>query len=164
MGILNRVFGQRRAPVGALKVCDPSRLNWLYVTYNTVEELVRVSPAGWTVPAAMKAHKWADPRTLEVTVRPGNRFSSGEAVTARTVVKAFDEVMRWKSPHPPGTQFNQLAGTTCEAVSEMAVRFRLPTVDGAALGKLRAMHLMSAEFWVGPGFGYARNGTGEGRW
>ncbi len=36
--------------------------------------------------------------------------------------------------------------------------------DGLAVGKLRAMYIMSNAFWDGPGFGYARNGTGDGRW
>ena len=68
------------------------------------------------------------------------------------------------APHPPGTHFNLHPATTCEVTGEFAVRFRFPVVDGAAVGKLRAMHLMSPGFWAGPGFGYARNGTGEGRW
>ncbi len=46
-----------RKPVGTLNVVDPSSLNWLYITYNTVEELVRVTPGGKTRPAAMLAYK-----------------------------------------------------------------------------------------------------------
>lgn len=38
---------------GVLRVVDPSPLNWLYVTYNTVEELVRVTRGGKVRPAAM---------------------------------------------------------------------------------------------------------------
>lgn len=139
MNLIGRVrallgLGQA-APAGTVRVCDPSRLNWLYVTYNTTEELVRVSPAGATVPAAMTGYTWADDRTLDVAVRKGNRFPGGEPVTAATVRKAFDEVMRWAAPHPPGTHFNLHPGTTCEVTGEYAVRFRFPEVDGPAVGE-----------------------------
>ena len=49
-GLLNRsvqkatsfLMGKGRAhePVGTVHVVDPSPLNWLHITYNTVEELV----------------------------------------------------------------------------------------------------------------------------
>lgn len=152
------------APVGTIHVVDPNPLNWLYVTYNTVEELVRVSRDGEVEPAAMRTYRWTDDRTLEVEVRDDERFPDGEALTARSVKRAFDEMFRWRAPHPPGTQFNLDPRTTCEVTGELSVRFHLPEPDGIALGKLRAMHVMSTAFWDGPGFGYARNQTGEGRW
>ncbi len=52
MGLLDAVAalipGRRRRaePVGTVNVVDPSPLDWLYITYNTVEELVRVRPSG----------------------------------------------------------------------------------------------------------------------
>ena len=167
MSLIDRaraLFERRPEPAGSVRVCDPSRLNWLYITYNTVEELVRVGRDGATIPAAMTSYRWADDNTLDVTLRAGNRFPDGAPVTSETVKKAFDEMARWQAPHPPGTHFNHPASTTLEATGELAVRFRFPLADGLALGKLRAMHLMSSAFWAGPGFGYARNGTGEGRW
>jgi len=36
---------------------DRSSLNWLHLTYNTVEELVRVTPGGKTRPAAMLGYR-----------------------------------------------------------------------------------------------------------
>lgn len=72
--------------------------------------------------------------------------------------------MRWRAPHPPGTQFNLAPGTRCEVTGEHTVRLHFPAPDGLAVGKLRAMHIMSTRFWDGPGFGYARNGSGEGHW
>lgn len=159
------VGGRRSDPVGTVCVVDPSPLNWLYITYNTVEELVRTSPDGSIVPAAMKSYRWREGgRVLEVGLRPGNRFQDGEVLTARSVKRGFDESMRWAAPHPPGTHFNPLPGTSCEVVGEYAVRFRLPAPDGLMLGKLRAIHVMSTRFWDGIGFGYERNGTGEGHW
>lgn len=89
-------------------------------------------------------------RILEVELRPGNRFQDGEALTARSVKRGFDESMRWAAPHPPGTRFDPPS------------RFRLPAPDGLMLGKLRAIHVMSTRFWDEIGFGYERNGSGEG--
>jgi ABC-type transport system substrate-binding protein len=97
---------RRREPVGTVHVVDPSPLNWLSVLYDTAEELVRVSPTGHVVPAAMAGYRRVDDRTLDVDVREGERFPDGEPLTTATVKRSFDEVMRWAAPHPPGTQFN----------------------------------------------------------
>ncbi len=157
--------GRRGEPVGAVRVVDPSPLNWLYITYNTVEELVRVTTNGTIRPAAMKSYRWKDGgRTLEVKVREGERFPDGEPLSAHTVKRSFDEQIRWAAPHPPGTHFNIDRRTRCEVAGERAVRFHLPEPDGLTLGKLRAMHIMSTRFWEEIGFGYARDGTGEGHW
>lgn len=159
------VIGETREPVGVVHVVDPNPLNWLYITYNTVEELVRAAPDGTIEPAAMESYHWADDgRTLRIEVREGEIFPDGEPLTAHSVKRAFDEVMRWAAPHPPGTQFNLAPDTSCEATGERGVRFRFPEPDGLALGKLRAMHIMSMGFWGGPGFGYERQGSGEGHW
>jgi len=53
-----------REPQGTIYVVDRSPLNWLYITYNTVEELVRTDEKGHVVPAAMKSYRWVDDRTL----------------------------------------------------------------------------------------------------
>ncbi|MDP9408930.1 MAG: ABC transporter substrate-binding protein [Actinomycetota bacterium] len=155
--------GRARAPVGVVRVVDPSPLNWLHITYNTVEELVRVTTQGKIRPAAMRRYRWVDDRTLEVDVREGERFPDGEPLNALSVKRSFDEVARWTAPHPTGTHFNIDPRTSCEVIEERTVRFYLPEPDGLALGKLRAAHLMSTRFWEEIGFVYKRNGTGEGR-
>ena len=154
--------GRARGPVGAVRVVEPGPLNWLHITYNTVEELVRVTTRGKIRPAAMRRYRWVDDRTLEVEVR--ERFPDGEPLTAHSVKRSFDEVARWTAPHPPGTHFNIDPRTRCEATGGRTVRFQLPEPDGLALGKLRAVHIMSTRFWDEIGFGYRRNGTGEGHW
>jgi len=159
-----RGAGRAREPVGTVHVVDPSRLNWLFITYNTAEELVRVTPQGKIRPAAMRRYHWVDDRTLEVEVRAGERFADGEPLTAASVKRSFDEQIRWVAPHPPGTAFNIDPRTSCTVTGERGVRFHLPAPDGLALGKLRATHIMSTRFWDEIGFGYTRAGTGEGRW
>jgi ABC-type transport system substrate-binding protein len=153
--------GPRGTPVGSIQV---AAFDWLWITYNTVEELVRVRPAGNIEPAAMARYRRADDRTLEIRLRTDDRFPDGEPITAETVQRAFDEQQRWRAPHPPGTQFNLDSGTRCEVSGEHDVRLRFLEPDGLALGKLRAMHLMSTRFWQEVGFGYARNGSDEGHW
>lgn len=162
-GALLRLAG-RRAPVGEVKVVDRSSLNWLYITYNTVEELVRVTPGGKTRPAAMTAYKWRSPLVLDVWLRRGNRFQSGHPLTADSVLQAFTEQQRWESPHPPGTHFNIDKRTRLELLSPHHLRFTLPERDGLVVGKLRATHIMDARFWQDLGFGYARTMSGEGHW
>ena len=112
----------------------------------------------------MKSYEWADDRTLEVTLREENRFPDGELLTAHTVKRSFDEMMRWQAPHPPGTFFNLDPQTTLEIVDDYKVRFRFPAPDGLAIGKQRAMHIMNTRFWDTVGFGYERQGSGEGHW
>lgn len=150
-------------PVGTIHVVDRSPLNWLYITYNTVEELVRTDENGHLVPAAMKSYKWIDDRTLEVKLRE-NKFQDGEPVTVQSVKRSFEEMMKWQSPHPPGTQFNQYPGTRMEIVDEETVHIISPKPDGMTLGKLRAMHIMNSRFWETVGFGYKRSDSGEGHW
>ena len=154
----------RREPVGAVHVVDPSPLNWLHITYNVVEELIRVDHQGNVQAAAMRQFHWLDDRTLHIDVREDQRFPDGEPLTAESVRRAFDEVMRWQSPHPPGTQFNLDPRTRLEIISPYSVRLHFPEPDGLAMGKLRAMHLMTSRFWDEVGFGYARLGRGEGHW
>ena len=153
-----------RYPKGEIRVVDRSPLNWLYITYNTVEELVRIDEKGHIVPAAMKSYKWIDDVTLEVKLRP-NTFQNGEPLTAKNVKQSFDEMQARKSPHPPGTQFNLYPGTTLEIVDDETVRYHLPKPDGLVTGKMRAMHIMNPLFWDTIGFGFTRGKkTGEGHW
>lgn len=163
-GLLSRITGGRRPPVGRLIVVDRSALDWLYITYNTVEELVRVTPGGKTRPAAMLAYRWRSPLVLDVWLRRGNTFHSGRPVTADSVRQAFAEQQRWNAPHPPGTQFNIDKRTRLDVLGPHRVRLTLPERDGLLVGKLRAMHIMDASFWEDLGFGYARELSGEGHW
>lgn len=160
---LATVTGKTR-PQGSVYVVDPHPLNWLYITYNVVEELVRVNHHGHIEPAAMSSYRWVDDLTFEIEVRKDECFPDASPLDAATVKRSFDELMRWRAPHPPGTHFNLDPRTRCEVVDDRTVRFIFPQTDGLALGKLRAMHIMNPRFWDEVGFGYVRNGSGEGHW
>ncbi|CAN5884242.1 hypothetical protein BH23ACT10_BH23ACT10_31270 [soil metagenome] len=51
----------------------------------------------------MESSRWVDDRTLEVEIRTDVVFQDGEQFTPEILKRAFDEVQRWKAPHPPGT-------------------------------------------------------------
>lgn len=153
-----------REPVGEIRVVDPNELNWLFITWNTMEEPVRTDQQGRIVGAAMEDSRWVDDTTLEVDVRRGVRFQDGEPMGAEHVKRAFDEVQRWRAPHPPGTYLNFDPDTRCDIVDDHTVRFVFPAPDGLALAKFRGMHVASSRFWDEEGFGYRALGTGEGHW
>lgn len=160
----HRASRARSEPRGTVRVVDPSPLNWLYITYNTVEEPVRVTKRGKVRPAAMSRYRWRDDRTLDLIVRDGERFADGTRLDAASLRQSFDEQIRWRAPHPPGTHFNIDRRTRAEVVDPRTLRLHLPEVDGLTLGKLRATHVMSERFWHDLGFGYARDQSGEGHW
>ena len=154
----------QRTPVGTINVVDPHPLNWLFITWNTMEEPVRTDERGHIVGAVMEDSRWIDDTTFEVDVRQGVRFQDGEDLTADHVKRAFDEAQRWKAPHPPGTYLNFHPDARAELVGAYKVRFVFPEPDGLVLGKFRGMHVPSTRFWEEEGFGYRKLGTGEGHW
>jgi ABC-type transport system substrate-binding protein len=152
------VTPEARTPVGEIRIVDPSPLNWLFITWNTVEEPVRTDNDGNIVGAAMQDFRWIDDTTLEVDIRQGVRFQDGEALTAEHFLRSFVEVQRWKAPHPPGTYLNWHPDTTVEVVDDHKVRMHFPEPEGLALGKFRGMHVMNTRFWDELGYGYKKNG------
>jgi ABC-type transport system substrate-binding protein len=153
-----------RAPVGTVQVVDPHPLNWLFITWNTMEEPVRTDEQGHIVGAVMEDSRWIDETTLEVQLRKGVRYQDGEELSAESFRRAFEEVQRWKAPHPPGTYLNFHPDTRLEVVDAHTVRMRFPQPDGLVLGKFRGFHIPSTRFWEQEGFGYRKRGSGEGHW
>src|SRR4028118_850746 len=67
----------QRMPVGTIHVVDPSPLNWLFITWNTMEEPVRTDERGHIVGAVMEDSRWVDERTFEIDVRRGGGVQEG---------------------------------------------------------------------------------------
>lgn len=155
---------EKRAPAGTVHVVDPHPLNWLYITWNTMEEPVRTDERGHMVGAVMEEARWTDEKTIEISVRRGIRFQDGEACDANSVKRAFDEMQRWRAPHPPGSNLNIHPATVAEVVDDHKLRINFPEPDGLVLGKMRGMHIPSTRFWEEEGFGYRKLGSGEGHW
>jgi ABC-type transport system substrate-binding protein len=156
--------GQSAAPAGTVHIVDPHPLNWLFITWNTMEEPVRTDHEGYTVMALAESAQWRDDRTLEVKIRPDTVFQDGEPCTAHSIKQNFDEVQRWAAPHPPGTYLNFHPDVACVVEDELTCVFTFPVPDGLALGKFRGFHIASSSFWLTHGFGYKKTGSGEGHW
>ncbi len=148
----------------SIVIVDPSPLNWLAITWNTMEELVRVDKEGRLVPGLATSWKWFDDKTLEFTLRKGVTFQDGEPFNAKVFRKSFDEVQRWEVPHPPGAFLNFPKATRLDVIDDYTVRFTFPQADSAALMKFRGIHIGSTKFWKELGFGYQTKKSGEGHW
>ena len=153
-----------QAPVGTVQVVDPHPLNWLFITWNTMEEPVRTDEHGHLVGAAMEDSRWIDDATLEVQLRKGVRYQDGEELSAESFRRAFEEVQRWKAPHPPGTYLNFDPDAECVVEDDRTCVFRFPEPDALVMGKFRGFHIASPSFWHTHGFGYKKTGSGEGHW
>ena len=147
-----------------ISVVDPSPLNWLSITWNTMEELVRVDTDGNTVPNLAESWKWIDPKTLEFKLRRNVTFQDGEKFTAPVFRRSFDEVQRWKVPHPPGAFLNFDPQTKLAVLDDYTVRFTFPRTDAATIMKFRGMHVGSTKFWDTDGFVDKKTGTAESHW
>ena len=73
----------QRTPVGTIHVVDPNPLNWLFITWNTMEEPVRTDERGHMVGAVMEESRWVDEKTIEIIVRRGIRFQGRGTFPAR---------------------------------------------------------------------------------
>lgn len=145
-------------------VVDPSPVNWLSVTWNTMEEAVRVDKDGKMQPSLAESQKWIDGKTLEIKLRKGVKFQDGEEFTAKQFIRSFDEVQRWENPHPPGDFLNYAKSAKMTAVDDHTVHFTFPETDGAVLMKLRGMHVGSTAFWDKLGFIDEGSKSAEGHW
>ena len=152
------------AATPTITVVDPSPINWLSITWNTMEELVRVNQDGRTVPTLAESWRWVDDKTLEFKLRKGVTFQDGEAFNAKVFRRSFDEVQKWENPHPPGAFLNFPKETRLDIVDDHTVRFVFPSTDSAAIMKFRGMHVASTKFWDTNGFKNKKAGNAEGHW
>ncbi len=150
-------------PHNTVRVVDPSPVNWLSITWNTMEEPNRVDHAGMGQPSLATDFEWIDDETLEMGVRKAI-YQDGEVYDAHNFKTAFDKVQEWTNPHPPGAFLNFARDVTCEVVDDHKIRMTFPGGDSAALMKLRGMHIPSTRFWNEWGFIDPKTGSAEGHW
>lgn len=151
-------------PENTVTVVDPSPVNWLSITWNTMEEAVRVDDKGLMQPSLAESWTWEDPKTLVLKLRKGVTFQDGQAFDAKSFKQAFDKVQSWKNPHPPGSFLNYDKGDQMEVVDDSTIRFKMVKPDGAAFMKLRGMHVASNAFWDKLGFVDPSKQSAEGHW
>ena len=152
------------AATPVINIVDPSPVNWLSITWNTMEELVRVDKDGRTVPTLAQSYRWVDATTMEFKLRKGVSFQDGEPFNAKMFRRSFDEVQKSTNPHPPGAFLNFAKDTKLEIVDDYTVRFVFPSTDSAAIMKFRGMHVASTKFWNTNGFKNKKTGNAEGNW
>lgn len=151
-------------PENTVTVVDPSPVNWLSVTWNTMEEAVRVDKDGKMQPSLAESWEWTDPKTLVLHLRKGVTFQDGQKFDANAFKLAFDKVQSWENPHPPGSFLNYDKGDQMEVVDDDTIRFKMVKPDGAAFMKLRGMHVGSNAFWDKLGFVDPNKKSAEGHW
>lgn len=151
-------------PENTVRVVDPSPVNWLSITWNTMEEANRVDHDGFGRGSLAADWRWVDDETLELDLRQGAVYQDGEAYDAKMFKLAFDKVQEWTDPHPPGAFLNFARDTELTVVDDFTVRMRFPGGDAAALMKLRGMHIPSTRFWNEWGFIDPKTGSAEGHW
>ena len=152
------------AATPVITVVDPSPVNWLSITWNTMEELVRVDKDGRTVPTLAESYRWVNDTTMEFKLRKGVAFQDGEPFNAKMFRRSFDEVQKSENPHPPGAFLNFAKDTKLEVVDDYTVRFVFPSTDSAAVMKFSGMHVASTKFWNTNGFKNKKSGNAEGNW
>ena len=155
--------GQPRGSHNTVTVVDPSPVNWLSITWNTMEEANRVDHDGIGQPSLARSWQWLDGETLELKMRDAV-YQDGETFTPEMFKLGFDKVQEWTNPHPPGAFLNFSRDASCEVVDGETVRMRFPGGDSAAVMKLRGMHLPSTRFWNEWGFVDPKTGSAEGHW
>jgi hypothetical protein len=112
--------------VSTIHVVDPHPLNWLFITWNLMEEPVRTDERGHLAGAVMEDYRWIDETTFEVAIRECIRFQGDEECTAHSFKRAFIEMQRWKTPHPPETYLKFHPDARVEVVDDHRVRRIFP--------------------------------------
>lgn len=151
-------------PENTVTVSDSSPVNWLSVTWMTMEEADAVSLKGKTVSALAESWKWVNPTTLELKLRKDAKYQDGTPFTAKNLKTAFDKVNDWSQPHPPGKFLNWAKGSKAEIKDDYTIDIVLPEPDSAAFMKLRGMHVPSNAFWDKLGFVDKKSGSANGHW
>lgn len=151
-------------PDNTVTVSDPSPVNWLSVTWMTMEEADAVDLKGKTVYALADSWKWLNPTTLELKLRKGVKYQDGTPFTAKNLKTAFDKVNDWSAPHPPGKFLNWAKGSEAKIKDDYTLDIVLPEPDSAAFMKLRGMHVPSNAFWDKLGFVDKKTGSANGHW
>ena len=158
LGWGGRSMGEQvSAPRGEVRIVDSSSFNFVTVVMNVFEHLLELDEGGKLVPRLATGWRWLDDRTLEMTLRQGVKFHSGEPFDAKSVKLNWDENTRLQQPFRAGQQLNFKPGSRLEVIDPYTVRFHFLEPDGTALFKLSSMHIGSRQF-------HEEHGWGEKSW
>ncbi len=130
--------------------------------------LVAHDPAMNLVPELIESWTWIDPTTMEVKVRPGVKFHSGDPVTADDIVYTFKRILTEGAIGGQTSPRKSLLGPTSDVVktNDTTVRFILTEpwpVLPAMLTFQEVVNKTSAEKTGPAGMATQENGTGPFR-
>jgi peptide/nickel transport system substrate-binding protein len=174
-------FGLAAGPAAAQKAQDTLRIAWrdavanvdpyynlqrtgLVIAHQAWDTLIYRDPATFQLkPLLATSWRYADPMTLEFTLRPGVKFHDGSPLTADDVVYTVQVATTDKQVAVP-SNFSFIAGA--ERVDDLHVRLKLKAVFPAALEYLAMVLPILPKAYrerVGPEFSRQPVGTGPYR-
>jgi len=133
-------------PRGELRVVDKDTANYGSLVYNIFEHLIDLDKDGKLVPGLATSWRWLDDRTLEVHLRQGVKFHSGEAFDAEIVKLNVEETMQLRDAFILGEFLNFKPGLRIDILDPYTLRFVFAEPDGTALARLTYVHMASRQF------------------
>ncbi|MDA1001012.1 MAG: ABC transporter substrate-binding protein, partial [bacterium] len=107
------------------------RNRWVFQT------IMHRTPEGKLIPLLAESHKWVDAKTLEITLKPGLKFSNGEDVDAKAVQYSMRRVFDKKLKSRQTRRMRVIKGDNAvQIVSKYVVRFNLAFPDVGFLNRL----------------------------
>jgi ABC-type transport system substrate-binding protein len=145
--------GQNPAPRGELRVVETSPALFAWITFNVFEHLLELDQDGLLVPRLATGWRWIDDRTLEVNLRRGVKFHTGEVFDAEIVKLNIVDTLTLNHPFHLGSFMNFDPGTRVEVLDRYTVRIVTPKPDGAMLARLSFIHMGNRAFFQAGGWG-----------
>jgi hypothetical protein len=101
----------------------------LFITWNTMEEPIRIDAEGQTKFILAEESQWVDEHSLELKIREDVRLQDGEPCNAHSIKQNFDHMQRW-APHPPapGSVFPRNRGLMLSMTTPSAFAFQISRV------------------------------------
>jgi peptide/nickel transport system substrate-binding protein len=116
-----------------------------WITDLVWDRLMRVGPDGLPTPWSASEVKWVDGQTLDVTLRPGQKWHDGRPMTVEDVIFSFEAVAGDESPMYKPFVSNI---ASIEKVSDSVVRFKLKTASASFLtSTLAKINLVPKHVW-----------------
>jgi peptide/nickel transport system substrate-binding protein len=140
-------------PRGELRVVDKDLSNFGSIVFNVFEHLLELDKDGKMVPGLATSWRWLDAHTLEVHLRQGVRFHSGEVMDAEIVKLNVEETIQLRHAFYAGEFLNFKPGLRIEILDPYTLRFHFAEPDGAALARLSYVHIANRQFLRDFGWG-----------
>ncbi len=139
--------------------CTPQVFVWSAV----YEQLTRIGPQGESAPLLAESWKNVSPTTWDVTLRPGVKFSNGEAMTADAVVASY--AFLWTDAGKATANGKQVGTiiTKVTKVDDRTVRFETKEPDAIFTKRIREISILPPKHFSDVGLeGFTLKPIGSG--